>query len=329
MPTILVPPDVASRLHAEFARRSELEIIVPPVGQGAVLSNEQLERIEAAFFNIESGPGGTRKILGAALRAPKLQWLHLGHSGADDPAFQTLMDRGVVITNSAGVNAEPIAQSAIAGLLALNRGLPAWLDAQRRRAWEPDPSGLPPEQLPRELRGQTMVVFGLGSIGRFVAQFARAFGIFVIGVRRTPAGPEDGIDEWVPPDRLHEVLPRADVLAITAPLTAGTRGIFDSAALDRLPAGALVVNVSRGELVDEAALAERLVSGRLGGAYLDVFEREPLPAESPFWDLPNVIVSPHDSARSAGTQPRVDAIFLEELDRWLRSEESPRRVLDR
>ncbi len=329
MPAILLPHDVAARLHDDLAAIAGLEVIAAPEEQGIVLSPDELGRVEAAFFNIASGPASARKVLGSALRAPNLRWLHLGHSGADDPAFQALMDRGVIVTNSAGVSAEPIAQSALAGLLALNRGLPRWLDAQRRHAWEPDPSTLPADQLPRELRGQTMVLFGLGSIGGYIARFARAFGIHVVGIRRTPANLEDGVDEWVPPGHLSDVLPRADILALAAPLTAETRGTFDAAALDLLPPAAVVINVARGELTDEAALAERLASGRLGGAYLDAFTQEPLPPESPLWALGNVIISPHNSARSAGMQPRVDTIFLEELARWLRGEDSPRRVRDR
>jgi len=329
MPAVLLPHDVAQRLHDRLAGYHDLEVIVAPEERGVVLSDEQLARLEGAFFNLASGPASTRKVLGSALRAPNLRWLHLGHSGADDPAFQTLMERGVVVTNSAGVNAEPIAQSVIAGILALNRGLPRWLEAQRRQAWEPAHPGLPSGQLPPELRGQTLTIFGLGSIGRFVAHFARAFGMHVAGVRRSPATAEDGVDEWFTPDRLAEVLPRTDILVLTAPLTTQTRGMFDAATLDLLPAGALLVNVARGELTDETALAERLADGRLGGAYLDVFTEEPLPAGSPLWRLPNVIISPHESARSAATQPHVDAIFLEELGRWLRGEESPRRIRER
>lgn len=326
MPAILVPPDVAERLATDLARLPGLEVLTPPAGAGAVLPPEDLARVEAAFFNLASGPLGTRRILGAALRAPALRWLHVGHSGLDDPAFQTLIERGVTVTNSAGANAEPIAQSAMAGLLALNRGVLGWVDAQRRHAWEADPEDLPASQLPRELRGQTMLIFGLGSIGRHVARMARAFGIRVIGVRRTPATVEDGVDRWTPPHQLDDVLPETDILVLTAPLTAETRSTFDARRLDLLPAGAIVINVARGELTDEAALAERLASDRLGGAYLDVFATEPLPPESPFWDLPNVLISPHDSARSAGTQARVDAIFVEELERWVRGEESPRTV---
>ncbi|MGE0227840.1 MAG: D-2-hydroxyacid dehydrogenase [Dehalococcoidia bacterium] len=326
MHTILLPPDIALRLASGLTRVGDLEVLTPPEAPGQVLTPDALERIEAAFFNLGSGPLGTRRILGAALRAPQLRWLHLGHSGVDDPAFQTLMQRGVTVTNSAGANAEPIAQSAIAGVLALNRGILGWVDAQRRHAWEADADDLPADRLPRELRGQTMVIFGLGSIGGHVARFARAFGIRVVGVRRTPATADDGVDQWAPPDRLDDMLPEADILVLTAPLTAETRSMFDARRLGLLPAGAVLVNVARGELVDEEALVDRLAGGLLGGAYLDVFATEPLPPESPLWDLPNVLISPHDSGRSAGTQDRVDAIFLDELGRWMRGESSSRQV---
>ena len=329
MPTILVPADVASRLHDPLAAFADLEVITAPEGDGAMLAPDEMERIEGVFFNVASGPVAARRTLGAATRAPNLRWLHLGHSGADDPTFQALMARGVAVTNSAGVTAEPIAQGAIAGVLALNRGFLPRLDAQRRRAWEQVPEATPPEEQPPVLAEQTMVILGLGAIGGAVARYARAFGIHVVGVRRSPAGVEDGVDEWASPDRLAEVLPRADILVSTIPLTEATRGLLDAAALDLLPPGALFVNVSRGEIVDEAALVARLASGRVAGAYLDVFEVEPLPEDSPLWGLPNVILSPHDSGRSAGTRARVDAIFLEELGRWLRGEESPRLVRDR
>lgn len=329
MPTILVPADIAERLHDQLAAFDSLEVIAAPEGEGETLSPEQMERVEAAYFHVASGPLASRRVLGAARRAKNLRWLHLGHSGADDPIFQELMDRGVAVTNSAGVAAEPIAQTAMAGLLALNRGIPTWLEAQRRHSWEQSPRELPPEEQPPVLSEQTMVILGLGAIGRHVARYAQAFGIHVIGVRRSAIAAEDGVDEWVPPDRLAEVLPRANFLVSTIPLTAETRGMLDAAALDLLPAGAVFVNVSRGEIVDQDALIERLASGRIASAYLDVTDPEPLPEDSPLWDLPNVIISPHDSARSAGTRALTDAIFLEELGRWLRGEESPRLVRDR
>lgn len=323
-PRILLLNRVIADRHAGFlATFDGLEVIVVPEGEGEVLAPDNLARVQGAFFvNLPGTPA--RRLLGSVRRAPNLQWLHLGHAGSDAPVFQEMLDRGIVVTNSAGVTAEPIAQSAIAGLLALNRGIPLWLDAQRRHAWE-----LHDEALPRDLAGQTMVVVGLGSIGGRLARYARAFGLRVVGVRRTPAAIEDGVEEWLPPDRLREALPRADVLAITVPLTSDTRGLIDAGAIALLPHGAVVLNVARGPIIDEPALIEALRSGRVGGAYLDVFDEEPLPAESPIWDLPNVIVSPHDAGRSAGNDARIDAVFREELVRWLNGEESPRAVRDR
>src|SRR5690606_11763124 len=122
-------------------------------------------------------------------RSPNIEWLHIGHAGTDNPFFQEMLDRGITITNSSGATSEPIAQSVMAGLLALNRGLLLWREAQARHAWEQQREPLPPD-----LRGQTITVLGLGAIGGYVAQFARAFGMHVIGVRRSPAGPDDGVD---------------------------------------------------------------------------------------------------------------------------------------
>lgn len=329
MPTLLVPTDIATRLADQLAAFDGLEVIAAPEAEGAVLTPEQLERIEAVFFNVSSGPLAGRRILGAARRAPNLKWLHMGHAGADDPIFQELMDRGVTVTASAGLTAEPIAQSAIAGLLALNRGILTWLDSQRRHAWEQSPRDLPSEEQPPVLGDLTMVILGLGAIGSYVARYARAFGIHVIGVRRSPATIEDGVDEWVSPNRLAEVLPRAEIFVSTIPLTAETRGMLDAGALALLPEGGYFINVSRGEIVDQDALIRRIEGGHLRGVYLDVTDPEPLPEDSPLWDLPNVIVSPHDSGRSAGTRAIADAWFIEEVGRWLRGEDSPRRVRDR
>ena len=165
-----------------------------------------------------------------------------------------------------------------------------------------------------------MVILGLGAIGGYVAQYARAFGIHLVGVRRTPAGHEDGVDEWCPPDRLAEVLPRANILVSTIPLTATTRGILDATALDLLPPGALFVNVSRGEIVDQDALIERLASGRIAGAYLDVTDPEPLPAGHPLWSMPRVLISPHVAGRSDRSLDRLFLLVQENLRRYVAGE---------
>ncbi len=220
------------------------------------------------------------------------------------------------VTTASGSAAEPIAQTALAGLLMLARGFPHWQDAQRRRAWEPHP----PAEIPRDLRGQTLVVFGLGAIGSALARMARALGLHVIGVRRGAAKGDEPVDELHPPARLRELLPRADWLAIACPLSDETRNAIDADALARLPRGAHLLNVARGGIVDEAALLAALRDGRLAGAYLDVFATEPLPADSPIWSLPNVICTPHNSAASRGNEARQVEIFLDNLARYGRGE---------
>jgi phosphoglycerate dehydrogenase-like enzyme len=299
-----------------------IEVVAIPEGESGVLPEAELASIRAAFISSDviADPRLERRGFGTARRAPNLEWLHIGFAGTDTPIFRELMDRGVTVTNSSGAASEPIAVTAIAGMLALSRGFPRWGDLQRRHDWQRQ------QHWPADLRGQTIVVVGLGSIGAEVARLARAFGMHVVGVRRTPAGPADGIDEWAAPDRLREVLPRADWLALTVPLTPQTYHLIDAAALALLPQGAHILNVARGAIVDEAALVESLRTGHLGGAYLDVFEVEPLPEASPLWDLPNVILSPHDSNVSAGNAARFDAIFAEQLELWATGQPLTRTV---
>ena len=143
-------------------------------------------------------------------------------------------------------------------------------------------------------------------------------GLKVIGIRRGPQRTDDPVDELHPPEKLAELLPRADWLIITCPLTAETRGLISAGMLARLPQGARILNIARGEIIDETALIAALREGRIGGAYLDVFAQEPLPAESPLWNLPNVIVSPHNSGVAAGNDERVYRMFIANLERWQR-----------
>jgi phosphoglycerate dehydrogenase-like enzyme len=235
----------------------------------------------------------------------------------DHPIFTEMLARGVRVTTASGTAAEPIAQTAIMGMLALARDLPRWLSAQRRHAWERDHE---PDRLPRDLRGQTALILGLGHIGAGIARLARALGVRAIGVRRSPRRAEDPVDELHPPRALPELLPRADWLFIACPLTPETRGLIDATAIARLPQGARIINVARGEILSEQALIAALSSGHLAGAYLDVFETEPLPPDSPLWDMPNVLVSPHSAGLAAGNDARVVGVFLENLRRWGRGE---------
>ena len=294
----------------------DLELVLLPADPNERLSDEACERIDAGVYSLDMMGGHGRSFFSACYRASNLRWVHLPGAGVDHPAIGRLLDRGIRLTSSAGSTAEPIAQSAIAGLLMLARRFPHHLDAQRRRAWEP----LENADVAPDLRGQTLLVFGLGSIGAAIARIARAIGLHVVGVRRSPARPDDPVDELHTPDALDALLPRTDWLAIASPLTPQTRGLFDAAMLARLPRGAHLINVGRGPIVDERALIEALRSGQLAGAYLDVFEEEPLPAGSPLWDLPRVIVTPHNSGAAQGNEQRAAEIFFENLGHWARNE---------
>jgi phosphoglycerate dehydrogenase-like enzyme len=196
-------------------------------------------------------------------------------------------------------------------LLRHARRLPEFEANQREHAWQRVECD--------ELTGKTLVVVGVGGIGREVARLASAFGMRVLGVRRSP-GPEPHVEALYPPERLAEVLPQADYLVLACPLTRETRGLINAERLALLTPDAYLVNIARGGVVVEAALIEALRAGRLAGAALDVFEQEPLPPESPLWSLPNVIVTPHNSAASPRTLDRGAAIFLDNLRRFAANE---------
>ncbi|MFC5496425.1 D-2-hydroxyacid dehydrogenase [Caenimonas terrae] len=247
-------------------------------------------------------------------RAPGLRWVQTHSAGADRPVFLELLERGVAVTTASGANAAVVAQTAVAGVLALARGFPRLLAAQRERRWMPPDAGAP-----RDLDGQTAVIVGWGPVGQKIAAMLAAAGLRCVAARRNALPAAEGT-ETVGYDGLASVLPRADWLLLACPLTPRTRGLVDAAMLALLPAGAHLVNVARGEVAVEADLVAALRSGRLAGAYLDVFEHEPLGQESPLWTLENVIVTPHCAGHSDGNEPRVDAMFLANLARWMRDE---------
>src|SRR5262245_3236862 len=201
-----------------------IERVLLPADPAARLTPEELAGVEAAYFSVDvMGPqaGG---FFSALLRAPALRWLHTFNTGVDHPAFQPFLARGVTITNYPIVAAVPIAQTAIAGLLLLARGFPHWLAAQREHRWSPQDRA----QAPVRLDEQTLLVLGLGAIGSEIARLARALGLRVLGVRRSPATAQDPVDELHGPHALPELLPRADWLAIACPLTEHTRGWIDA-----------------------------------------------------------------------------------------------------
>lgn len=273
-------------------------------------------RITMAFFSSDAWPERAAPFMKVALEAQNLQWLHSMSAGVDSPVFTMFTDRGVRLTTSSGASASPIAGTVMLYLLALSRGLPGWLRAQADHEWAPRPF--------RELRGQRVAVVGYGPIGQEVVRLAAAFGMEPVIVRRRALGDEPC--EVRPLAELGDVVGGVDAVVSALPLQPTTRGIFSAEVIAAMRADAVFVNVGRGELVDQAALTEALSSGRLGGAGLDVFDPEPLPADDRLWDLPNVIISPHNSGSSDGTGGRVDEIFLENLGRFLDGREMRNEV---
>jgi D-2-hydroxyacid dehydrogenase (NADP+) len=329
MPGLLVTHHFVSRfgpdLHAVLKGAEQaVELLVLDNEPGTVLETELLERVNLAFLSGDLLRGNFRGFFQTIRSAPNLNWLQVFYVGVDADRYGPLLERGVRLTNAAGASGEVIAQTAITGVLMLARGFPHWLEAQRHASWEPIAEN---GNAPRDLNCQTMVVVGVGAIGMQICRLGRALGLKVIGVRRTPGNGDEPVDGFVHPSELDSVLPAADWLALACPLTPETRGLIDERRLGLLPAGARLVNVSRGAVVDEEAMIHALESGRLAGAYLDVFAKEPLPPESPLWRLPNVIVTPHNAAVSSGKYDREARIFMENLDRWLKGEPLRNEIL--
>jgi phosphoglycerate dehydrogenase-like enzyme len=281
------------------------------------------QTVHAAFISRDITGLSTKHVTDTPLRdcyavlrrSPELQWVHTHSAGADRPIYAELRARGVAVTTSSGANAQVVAQTALAGLLALARRFPQLMAAQREQCWAPLQAGPPP----RDLFGQTVVIVGWGPIARALQPVLTLLGLHVLVVRRSAGTAGPGV-ETLPFTQLQRVLPRADWLVLACPLNAETHGLIDAAALAALPRGACLINVARGEVVVQPALVEALLSGHLAGAFLDVFEREPLPADSPLWTLPGVIATPHSAGYSDSHAPRVAALFADNLQRWLQGQ---------
>jgi phosphoglycerate dehydrogenase-like enzyme len=260
-------------------------------------------------------------------RAPKLAWVHSATSGVERALTPASRDRGLIVTNARGVFSRPIAEYVLMMILAVSRRLPQLLELQRERTWQPLEG--------TELRDVTVGIVGLGSIGRAVGALATAFGCRVIAVRRRPstaAEPlpaHDGddlafgeamLDRVGGPETLPELLGESDFIVLAAPLTPETEDMIDADTLALVKPGAWLINVARGRLIDERALLRALRDGPLGGAVLDTFREEPLPALSSFYDLPNVIVTPHTAWSSGRVLDRSVDLFCDNLRLFARGE---------
>jgi phosphoglycerate dehydrogenase-like enzyme len=259
-------------------------------------------------------------------RAPRLAWVHSATTGVELALTPTALERGIVITNARGVFSRPIAEYVLMMILAVSRRLPQLLELQRERTWQPLEGA--------ELRDVTVGIVGLGSIGRAVGALATAFGCRVLATRRrsdagsaaSESDPDAAslgelmLDRVLGPEGLPELLAESDFVVLAAPLTPDTERMIDDRALGLMKPGAWLINVARGRLVDERALLRALRDGVIGGAVLDTFVEEPLAASSPFYDLPNVIVTPHTSWSSGRVLDRSVGLFCDNLRRFARAE---------
>jgi phosphoglycerate dehydrogenase-like enzyme len=255
------------------------------------------------------------------LAGRKLRWVHSAAAGVGNALYEEMLASDVQLTNSAGVHAVPIAEYVVAAVLHFFRGLDAAQSQQRENRW--DKSFFVAQSSPvREVAGARALIVGTGGIGTEVAARLAALGASCVGVRRRPElGTPEGFQRVVGPDRLDEEIGAADVVVLATPLTSESNGLFDRDRLTRLKGEAILVNVARGALVDEEALADLLRQGRLRGAALDVFREEPLASTSPLWQLRSALLTPHISPVSPGRfWPRALDVFVDNWRRHARGE---------
>ena len=278
-------------------------------GDDAV-TDRNLARITIAFFSGDAWPDRAAPFMSACLHAPALQWMHTASAGVDSPVFGRLSSRDIRLTTSSGASALPIAHTAIMMILGLSRDITGRFRDQHAHRWE--------RRMSDDLDGANLAIIGMGPIGTETAKLAQALGMNPIGCRRTVTGNEPCETRTFA--ALPELLAWADYVVLALPLTSDTHGLLGAEQLAVMKPTARLINVGRGDLVDEPALIDALAGGRLAGAGLDVFSVEPLPAESPLWDMPNVIVTAHDSGATAGSNNRAATIFAENLGRYSRGE---------
>ena len=322
MPAALVSKQFVTRFGDKFKTAGNgkaVSFFTLPEADGARLSQADCDRIDFVFLDRDMRFNDQlyAAYSDALLRMNNLKWVHYTSSGIGQQLLvKELNAKGVITTSSTGSNAEPVAQTGITGLLMLARGFASHLRGQCEHEWRP----LRGAALPDDLAGQTVLLIGVGAIGKKFTGYAHAFGLKVIGVRRSPRQADDTVDELHAPAQLAHLLPRADWLVLCCPLTRETENLIDAAAFKYLKKGAKLINIARGEVVDEPALIDALRSGRLGGAYLDAHIQEPLPAASALWDLPNVVISPHNASASTGNEPRCAEMFIDNFGHWARGE---------
>ena len=240
--------------------------------------------------------------------APELRWVHSWAAGADSDLTPEMRESDVILTSSVGNGAIPLAEHSMLLMMMLNRDVPRWMRAQGDQRWDRFTHG--------ELNGLTVGLFGVGHAGTDLAQKAQAFHMRVLGCRRRADTPVDGVDRMYSLEQLNEFLKECDMVVVTAPITDATRGVFDETAFRAMKDTAFFICISRGGIAADNALLRALQEGWIAGAGLDAHGVEPLPADSPFWQAPNTIITPHNGATTGATAARGVDIFVDNLERF-------------
>jgi phosphoglycerate dehydrogenase-like enzyme len=249
--------------------------------------------------------------------ARNLRWIHSPAAAVHQFLFSEFVNSDVILTNAREVHGAVVAEQVIAMIFAMAKRIPQATRFQQQRIWGQE-NIWELDGGPREIAGATLGLVGLGSIGRNVARHAAGLGMRVIAVRQHVDGPKpESVHEVLPTSRINEMLSAADYIVLAAPVTPATQHMIGREQLAKMNSDAFLINVGRGSLIDEPALIETLRKRKIGGAALDVFDREPLPVESPFWDLDNLLIMPHTAGMSAKLWERHYTLFSENLRRYL------------
>jgi phosphoglycerate dehydrogenase-like enzyme len=302
---------VAYRLHERFSALG--------IGSFAVRDPESLEkRVAEADVLVVSGLWQNNLLD----RAKKLRFIQSIGAGTDQFPRDELERRGIRLASARGVNAQSVAEHAIALILALSRRLPEARDNQARHVWRGMIGDLAERE--DELGGKTLLIVGLGDIGGRLARLAKAFDMRVIGLRRDPAAGRGAADAAYRMDELVALLPEADFVALTCPLTEETEHLIDANAFGRMKPSAYLVNIARGRVVDEAALTQALAAKQIAGAAIDVTTEEPLAPSSPLWDMAQVLITPHSAGETRRYEDNVIEILRDNLERLWRGDKQLR-----
>ncbi len=300
---------VAYRMGEAFARRNT------GISWLEVRSAEELQAAAAKAHVIVTSGFWRNELLETASNLRFVQSISAGTDQYDKERFR---EKGVRLASAKGVNAKAVAEHAMALILALSRQLHTGRDHQKARQWRGMIGDLSLRE--DELGGKTLLIVGLGGIGARLARLAKAFDLNVIATKRDPSSGGDVADSVLPQSQLRELLPQADIVALTCPLTPETENLIDAKALSLMKPSAHLINVARGRVVDEDALIAALQAGQIAAAGIDVTREEPLPQSSPLWTMSNVLLTPHTAGETRRYEDNVLDIMIENIERLWRGE---------